>query len=83
MNGLQSGDPAKLAGALVQLASQDEPPLRFAAGARHGGQLMIAPGELGHGLSNALTLCSNYGGQHEHPGIGCDPPDPGKHHLQA
>ena len=33
MNGLQSGDPAKLAGALVQLASQDEPPLRFAAGA--------------------------------------------------
>jgi len=32
MNGLQSGDPAKLAGALVQLASQDEPPLRFAAG---------------------------------------------------
>ncbi|HEX3327873.1 MAG TPA: SDR family oxidoreductase [Actinomycetota bacterium] len=33
MNGHQSGDPAKLAYALVQLASQDEPPLRFAAGA--------------------------------------------------
>ena len=33
MNGLQSGDPAKLASALVQLASQDQPPLRFAAGA--------------------------------------------------
>jgi NAD(P)-dependent dehydrogenase (short-subunit alcohol dehydrogenase family) len=33
MDGLQSGDPAKLAGALVQLASQDDPPLRFAAGA--------------------------------------------------
>jgi NAD(P)-dependent dehydrogenase (short-subunit alcohol dehydrogenase family) len=33
MNGQQSGDPAKLASALVQLASQDEPPLRFAAGA--------------------------------------------------
>jgi NAD(P)-dependent dehydrogenase (short-subunit alcohol dehydrogenase family) len=33
MNGQQAGDPAKLAGALVQLASQDEPPLRFAAGA--------------------------------------------------
>jgi NAD(P)-dependent dehydrogenase (short-subunit alcohol dehydrogenase family) len=33
MNGQQSGDPAKLADALVQLASQDEPPLRFAAGA--------------------------------------------------
>jgi NAD(P)-dependent dehydrogenase (short-subunit alcohol dehydrogenase family) len=33
MNGLQGGDPAKLAAALVQLASQDEPPLRWAAGA--------------------------------------------------
>ncbi len=33
MNGRQAGDPAKLANALVQLASQDEPPLRFAAGA--------------------------------------------------
>src|SRR6266508_3339527 len=33
MNGLQGGDPAKLADALVQLASQDEPPRRFAAGA--------------------------------------------------
>ena len=33
MNGQQGGDPAKLANALVQLASQDEPPLRFPAGA--------------------------------------------------
>ena len=33
MNGQQGGDPAKLAYALVQLASQDEPPLRFVAGA--------------------------------------------------
>jgi NAD(P)-dependent dehydrogenase (short-subunit alcohol dehydrogenase family) len=33
MNGKQAGDPTKLAHALVQLASQDEPPLRFAAGA--------------------------------------------------
>ena len=33
MNGLQGGDPAKLARALVQLASQDEPPLRWVAGA--------------------------------------------------
>jgi NAD(P)-dependent dehydrogenase (short-subunit alcohol dehydrogenase family) len=33
MNGRQAGDPAKLASALVQLAGQDEPPLRFAAGA--------------------------------------------------
>ena len=33
MNGQQGGDPPKLANALVQLASQEEPPLRFAAGA--------------------------------------------------
>jgi NAD(P)-dependent dehydrogenase (short-subunit alcohol dehydrogenase family) len=33
MNGQQGGDPAKLANALVQLAGQDEPPLRFVAGA--------------------------------------------------
>jgi NAD(P)-dependent dehydrogenase (short-subunit alcohol dehydrogenase family) len=33
MNGQQSGDPAKLATALVQLASCDAPPLRWAAGA--------------------------------------------------
>jgi NAD(P)-dependent dehydrogenase (short-subunit alcohol dehydrogenase family) len=33
MNGQQGGDPAKLAAALVQLASQEEPPLRWIAGA--------------------------------------------------
>ena len=33
MNGKQGGDPAKLANALVQLASQDTPPLRWVAGA--------------------------------------------------
>jgi NAD(P)-dependent dehydrogenase (short-subunit alcohol dehydrogenase family) len=33
MNGQQGGDPAKLASALVQLAGQEEPPLRFVAGA--------------------------------------------------
>ena len=33
MHGKQGGDPAKLAKALVQLASQDEPPLRWVAGA--------------------------------------------------
>jgi NAD(P)-dependent dehydrogenase (short-subunit alcohol dehydrogenase family) len=33
MNGQQGGDPTKLANALVQLAGQDEPPLRFVAGA--------------------------------------------------
>jgi NAD(P)-dependent dehydrogenase (short-subunit alcohol dehydrogenase family) len=33
MNGQQGGDPAKLAGALIHLTSQDQPPLRFVAGA--------------------------------------------------
>ncbi len=33
MNDRQGGDPGKLAGALVQLASQQEPPSRFVAGA--------------------------------------------------
>jgi NAD(P)-dependent dehydrogenase (short-subunit alcohol dehydrogenase family) len=33
MNGKQSGDPAKLAAALVQLTELAEPPARFAAGA--------------------------------------------------
>jgi NAD(P)-dependent dehydrogenase (short-subunit alcohol dehydrogenase family) len=33
MNGKQGGDPAKLASALVQLASEDRPPFRFVAGA--------------------------------------------------
>src|SRR6478735_6332687 len=33
MNGLQGGDPAKLAEALLKLASQPEPPLRWPAGA--------------------------------------------------
>jgi putative intracellular protease/amidase len=33
MDGQQAGDPAKLADALVVLADQDEPPLRFVAGA--------------------------------------------------
>jgi NAD(P)-dependent dehydrogenase (short-subunit alcohol dehydrogenase family) len=33
MSGSQLGDPAKLAKTLVQLASEDEPPLRWAAGA--------------------------------------------------
>jgi hypothetical protein len=33
MNGLQGGDPAKLAGALVVIADLEEPPLRWVAGA--------------------------------------------------
>jgi pimeloyl-ACP methyl ester carboxylesterase len=38
-DGLPGGDPAKLAGALIQLAGQDEPPPRFAAGAYRGSPL--------------------------------------------
>ena len=33
MNGRQGGDPAKLAAALVQLTTQEEPPVRWVAGA--------------------------------------------------
>ena len=33
MDGKQSGDPVKLAGALVKLVALEEPPNRFAAGA--------------------------------------------------
>jgi NAD(P)-dependent dehydrogenase (short-subunit alcohol dehydrogenase family) len=33
MHGIQGGDPAKLADALVELAALDQPPARFAAGA--------------------------------------------------
>ncbi len=33
MNGLQGGDPAKLATALVQIAGSEEPPVRWVAGA--------------------------------------------------
>jgi NAD(P)-dependent dehydrogenase (short-subunit alcohol dehydrogenase family) len=33
MNGLQGGDPAKLAAAIVKLSDSDDPPLRFIAGA--------------------------------------------------
>jgi hypothetical protein len=33
MNGKQQGDPAKLAAALVRIVGQDNPPLRWVAGA--------------------------------------------------
>jgi hypothetical protein len=33
MNGQQEGDPAKLARALITIASQEQPPRRFIAGA--------------------------------------------------
>jgi len=61
MNGLQGGDPAKLARALVQLASQDEPPLRWAAGAdavedlEQKAQRLLAQADAYRELSSSLA----------------------------
>lgn len=46
MNGRQGGDPAKLADALVGPAGQDQPPLRFAAGADAVGVFEQKAGDL-------------------------------------
>jgi NAD(P)-dependent dehydrogenase (short-subunit alcohol dehydrogenase family) len=62
MNGTQGGDPAKLAKALVQLASQDEPPLRWAAGAdavetvEQKAKYMLAQVDAYRDLSTSLAL---------------------------
>jgi len=62
MNGLQGGDPAKLAKALIQLASQDEPPLRWAAGAdavedlEQKAQRLLAQANAYRDLSSSLAL---------------------------
>lgn len=62
MNGLQGGDPAKLARALIQLASQDEPPLRWAAGAdavedlEQKAQRLLAQADAYRDLSSSLAL---------------------------
>jgi NAD(P)-dependent dehydrogenase (short-subunit alcohol dehydrogenase family) len=61
MNGLQGGDPAKLAQALIQLASQDEPPLRWAAGAdavadlEQKAQRLLAQADAYRELSSSLA----------------------------
>ena len=61
MNGLQGGDPAKLAKTLIQLASQDEPPLRWAAGAdavkelERKAQLLLAQANAYRELSSSLA----------------------------
>jgi hypothetical protein len=58
MNGRQGGDPAKLADALVQLASQDEPPVRWVAGAdaiatvEHKAKDLLAQADAYRGLSS-------------------------------
>jgi NAD(P)-dependent dehydrogenase (short-subunit alcohol dehydrogenase family) len=59
MNGQQAGDPAKLASALVQLASRDEPPLRFVAGAvevvEKKAEDLLAQVDAYRGLSSSLA----------------------------
>jgi NAD(P)-dependent dehydrogenase (short-subunit alcohol dehydrogenase family) len=61
MNGLQSGDPAKLARALVQLASQAEPPLRWPAGTdaietfERKAQELLTQANAQRGLSSSLA----------------------------
>jgi NAD(P)-dependent dehydrogenase (short-subunit alcohol dehydrogenase family) len=61
MHGKQGGDPAKLAKALVQLASQDEPPLRWAAGAdavedlEQKAQRLLAQADAYRDLSSSLA----------------------------
>jgi NAD(P)-dependent dehydrogenase (short-subunit alcohol dehydrogenase family) len=61
MNGLQGGDPAKLAKALVQLAGEAEPPLRWPAGAdavetfEKKAKELLAQASAHRGLSSALS----------------------------
>jgi NAD(P)-dependent dehydrogenase (short-subunit alcohol dehydrogenase family) len=61
MNGRQGGDPAKLADALIELAGQDEPPLRFIAGADAvetavtKADLLRAQADAHHELSSSLA----------------------------
>src|SRR5215207_4709362 len=62
MNGQQGGDPAKLAEALIQLAGQEEPPLRFAAGAdaiatvEQKAKDLLAQADAHRGLSASLAI---------------------------
>jgi NAD(P)-dependent dehydrogenase (short-subunit alcohol dehydrogenase family) len=61
LSGLQGGDPVKLAKALVHLASQDDPPLRWAAGAdavkdlEKKGQLLLTQAAAYRELSSSLS----------------------------
>ena len=61
MNGQQGGDPAKLANALVQLASRDEPPARWVAGAdaiatvEHKAKDLLAQADAYRELSSSLA----------------------------
>ena len=61
MSGRQGGDPAKLARALIQLASQSEPPLRWPAGAdavekfEQKAQLLLSQANAYRELSSSLA----------------------------
>jgi NAD(P)-dependent dehydrogenase (short-subunit alcohol dehydrogenase family) len=61
MNGKQGGDPAKLAAALVKLASQEKPPVRWVAGAdavqtvEQKGKDLIAQADAYRGLFFSVT----------------------------
>jgi NAD(P)-dependent dehydrogenase (short-subunit alcohol dehydrogenase family) len=61
MNGKQGGDPAKLAEALLKLASQDEPPVRWVAGAdavetvENKGRDLIAQADAYRDVSSSLA----------------------------
>ena len=61
MNGKQGGDPAKLADALIKLASQDEAPVRWVAGADavqtagNKGRDLIAQANAYRNLSSSLA----------------------------
>ena len=62
MNGQQQGDPAKLAAALVQIVDQDDPPLRWVAGAdavaavEQKAKDLLAQVDAYRGLSTSLAL---------------------------
>ena len=62
MSGKQGGDPAKLARALVKLAGQDEPPVRWAAGAdvlgtlEQKGRDLLAQADAYRELSSSLAF---------------------------
>jgi NAD(P)-dependent dehydrogenase (short-subunit alcohol dehydrogenase family) len=62
MEGQQGGDPAKLADALVTIASEEHPPLRFVAGAdavaaiRHKAADLVVQADAYHDLSTSLAL---------------------------
>ncbi|MET0520704.1 MAG: SDR family oxidoreductase [Jiangellaceae bacterium] len=61
MNGQQTGDPAKLADALIQLAALEEPPLRFPAGAdavatlENRAKLLLEQADANRELSSSLA----------------------------